>query len=96
MLIYGREARHKFLELVTKYDLSAKSGDDETQAFVAEAADFTKTVQKLLSITEQIHADAIDDAIRQCPEVVVARLRKAGWSVTRPAEEPLEPVGTGV
>ena len=96
MLIYGREARHKFLELVTKYDLSAKSGDDEAQAFVAEAADHTKTVEKLLAVTERIHADEIRDAIRQSPDTVVQVLQKAGWGVSRPAGEPLEPVEAGV
>ena len=53
MLIYGREARHKFLELVTKYDLSARNEDEEEAgAFEAEAADHTKSIQKLMKITE--------------------------------------------
>lgn len=87
MLIYGREARHKFIELVTKYDLSARNEDDEAGVFEAEAADHTKMIEKMLSFTEQIHADAIRDAIRQCPETVVQVLRKAGWEVNRSSAE---------
>ena len=93
MLEYGRSARHKFLELVTKYDHSAKDDDDEAQAFLDDAADHTKAIEKLMKITERVHADEIRDAIRQAPDEVERVLRKAGWGVTRPAGEPLEPVG---
>ena len=49
-----------------------------------------------MAITERIHADEIRDAIRQCPEEVVKVLRKAGWEVSRPAEEPVESTGIEV
>jgi hypothetical protein len=75
MLEYGRSARHKFLELMTKYDLSAKRDDDESETFQADASDHIDAIQKLMAITEQVHEDVIRDALRQCPDVVVAEMR---------------------
>ena len=88
MLQYGRQARHKFLELVTKYDQSAKGDDDEDKELRADADAHINAIQKLLSITEAVHYEAVLDAIRQSPGEVERALKKAGWDVTRPAEEP--------
>lgn len=95
MLQFGREARHKFLELVTKYDQSAKGDDVEAKEFQADADAHINAIQKLLSTTEAVHYDAVLDAIRQAPGEVERALQKAGWGVARPADEPLEPAGIG-
>ncbi len=85
MLQYAREARHKFLELVSKYDAQKqKKQDDDADTFQADAADHTKAIRKLRKITERVHADEIRDAIRQCPDVVVAEMEKAGYVVALP------------
>lgn len=92
MLLYAREARHKFLELVAKYDVQKQKQDEkESIAFLADAADHTKAIEKLLAITERVHREEIEDAIRQCPDEVLRVLRKAGWECSRPAE----PAGIG-
>lgn len=89
MLQYAREARHKFLELVAKYDAQRKKEQEkEAEEFTADAADHSKMYNKLLAITERVHADAIRDALRQCPDEVVKVLRKAGYLVVEPTNVP--------
>lgn len=96
MLIYGREARHKFIELVARYDSQKqKEQKKEAEEYGKDTADHIKALQKLRSITKKVHRDAIRDAIRQAPDEVERVLRSAGWDVTRPAEEPLESAGIG-
>ena len=89
MLQYAREARHKFLELVAKYDAQKqKKEEDESDTFKADADQQIKAIEKLRKLTERIHADEIRDAIRQCPDEVVGVMRKAGYLVIEPENVP--------
>lgn len=86
MLQYGRQVRHKFLELVAKYDSQIqKEKEKDAEDYELDAAGHIKAIQKLRKITERIHADEIRDAIRQCPDEVVTVLNDAGWTVIKPS-----------
>ena len=94
MLEYAQQVPHKFVELVARYDAQQKKHEVKTnEDFIADADEQIKEIDKLLAITEAVHYDAVLDAIRQSPGEVIKALRKAGWTVSRPAGEPLEPAG---
>lgn len=85
MLIYGRESRHKFIELVGRYDSQQqKEQEKEAEELGKETADHIKALQKLRAITKKVHRDSIRDSIRQCPDVVVEEMRKASYVVVEP------------
>jgi len=88
MLIYGRESRHKFLEMAARYDAQKKKEEEKkAESFEADAAGMVKALQKLRKITEAVHYDAVLDAVRQAPDEVQRALREADWIVTRPVEK---------
>lgn len=89
MLMYGRQARHKFIELVAKYDSQQqKEQEKEADAYGKDAEIDVKALRKLRAITEKVHREAIRDAIRQAPEVVIAEMRTAGYLVVEPENVP--------